>query len=111
LISQFIFSYSYLKGLLSDPYQVIQMIEAGDVVNFEPVHPDKRIRKAIGIRANYKIERQSALHLGFRYYWDDWDITSYTSSLFFQQHINDAVTIGLGRILRKPARKPEEPRP
>lgn len=96
LISQVIFSYNLSKGLLSDPYQVVQIIQGDEVINFEPVHPDKRIRKAIGLRMNYKIVRNSALHIGFRYYWDTWDIASFTTSVSFRQHLSDVTTIGIG---------------
>ncbi|MFQ5605518.1 MAG: DUF3570 domain-containing protein [bacterium] len=96
LISQAIFSYNYSKGLLSDPYQIVQIIQNDAVANYEPVHPDKRIRKAVGLRMNYQVDRKSALQIGVRYYWDDWEVKSFTTSFNFQQHYNDFVTVGLG---------------
>ncbi|MFQ5641781.1 MAG: DUF3570 domain-containing protein, partial [bacterium] len=96
LISQVIFSYNYSQGFLSDPYQVVQIIQDDVVKNYETVHPGERTRKAVGIRANYKFDRRSALHFGVRYYWDDWDVRSFTTSLSFQQHLNDIATVALG---------------
>ncbi len=96
LISQALFSYNVTKGFLSDAYKVIQIIQEGAVINYEPVHPGKRIRKAIGLRTNYKIDQKSALQLGLRYYWDTWDISSFTTSVTFQQHVSDFATISLG---------------
>lgn len=96
LISQAIFSYNLSKGFLSDPYQVVQIAQEDQVINYEPTHPDKRIRKAIGLRMNYKIARNSALHIGLRYYWDTWEISSFTTSISFQQHLTEVTTIGIG---------------
>lgn len=94
-ISQAIFSYNFAKGFLSDPYQVVQIIQNGTVQNFESVHPDQRTRKALGLRTNYKVDQRSALHLGFRYYWDSWEVKSFTTSISFQQHLSEAATVGL----------------
>ena len=96
LIAQGILSYSYSKGLHSDPYQVVQIIEGVAVVNYEPVHPDRRNRKAIGVRMNYKFERKAALQMGVRLYWDDWDVTSFTTSMSLLNHLSEAATVGLG---------------
>ncbi|MFQ5772472.1 MAG: DUF3570 domain-containing protein, partial [bacterium] len=57
---------------------------------------DQRVRKAVGLRMNYKIDHNSALHLGIRYYWDDWEVSSFTTSISFQQHLSEVTTIGLG---------------
>lgn len=96
LISQGIFSYNLSRGLLSDPYQVVEIIAGDEIRNFEPIHPDERVRKAIGFRTNYKVDRNSALHFGLRYYWDNWEVSSFTTSISFQQHLSDAATIRLG---------------
>lgn len=96
LISQAIFSYDHAHGLLSDPYEVVQIRQGNEVQNLEPIHPELRIRKAAGWRLNYKAGRQTALHLGFRYYWDDWKIRSFTTSISLDQHVNDYSTIGFG---------------
>ncbi len=96
MIAQAITSYNYSKGFLSDPYQVVQILQGNQVLNLEPVHPDKRIRKAVGVRINYKVDRKSALQFGMRYYWDDWEVNSLTTSILFQQHVGDAMTVGLG---------------
>lgn len=97
LIAQFVSSYSHEHGFLSDAYQVIHIIQPEDqLLTLEPVHPGTRRRKAVAARMNLKIDRSAALHLGARYYWDDWDVQSLTSSISFQQHFNDALTIQLG---------------
>ncbi|MFQ5651153.1 MAG: DUF3570 domain-containing protein [bacterium] len=96
LIGQLIASYNHSKGLLSDPYQVVQLIQNSEPLMLEPVHPNERTRKAFGVRMNYKIERTSALQFGIRYYWDDWAVRSFTTSISFLQHVSEATTVGLG---------------
>ena len=96
-IAQVDASYATHKGFLSDPYQVIRIIEGDTFKTLESKSPDSRIRKAVGIRLNYKIARMSALQLGYRYYWDDWEIKSHTIHAMLQKHLMEKnVTIGLG---------------
>lgn len=96
LISQVILSYNEVSGFMSDPYQVVQIIESGQIINHEPRHPGLRIRKALGARLNYKTGRRAALHFSMRYYWDSWEVNSLTTSIMFQQHIGRAITLGVG---------------
>ncbi|RMD95387.1 MAG: DUF3570 domain-containing protein [Calditrichaeota bacterium] len=95
-ISQVIFSYNDNRGFLSDPYQVVQIIQNNQVVNYETVHPKSRVRKALGFRMNYKVGRKAALNFGMRYYWDSWQVNSLTTSLTFQQHLGNAAILGIG---------------
>lgn len=95
-IAQMIISYNDSRGYLSDPYQVIQIVQDGRLLTLEPVHPERRIRRAVGLRINYKVGRRSALHFGLRYYWDSWKVNSVTTSVTFLQYINRAVILGLG---------------
>ena len=96
LISQAIFSYDLSRGLLSDPYEVVKFGQGLQLQQSAPIEPDKRIRKAVGLRVNYKLDQRSALHLGLRYYWDDWSVRSVTSSLEWDKHLNEITTIGFG---------------
>jgi hypothetical protein len=99
LIGQLDFSYMDMSGLLSDPYQVVTIVDPDreESVNFEPRHPDHRARRALGVRANYKLTAPSSLRLGYRYYWDTWGVESNTWSGLFQQHfLGRRITVGLG---------------
>ncbi len=95
LISQTIFSYDISSGLLSDPYEIV-FVGSRNPKNFEPVHPDRRVRKAVGLRFNYKLNEKSALQAGMRYYWDDWDVRSVTGSITWAKHVSDFSTISFG---------------
>ena len=96
LIAQLDVSYTQNDGLLSDAYQVVTIVRDAAVSTFEPVHPGHRTRKAIGLRVNYKLASPSALQLGYRYYWDDWEVRSHTVSTRYQHRLSSGVRLGLG---------------
>lgn len=97
LIAQLNLSYSNYSGFLSDPYQVVSVVDGNTVKFYNTYHPDSRGRKAIGARLNYSLFEQTSVQLGYRYYWDDWEIRSHTISLYVQQYFADkAITLGLG---------------
>ncbi len=95
LISQAIFTYDVATGLLSDPYEIV-FIENADPDRYEPVHPDRRVRKAVGLDFHYKLNESSALLTGMRYYWDDWDVRSFTNSVTVARHVGETKTISVG---------------
>jgi hypothetical protein len=37
-----------------------------------------------------------SLQLGYRYYWDDWDVKSHTGSLNYKRYMSPNVIVGLG---------------
>lgn len=96
LISQFVLSYNQADGYMADPYQVVELIEDGRRKYLEPSHPNQRIRRAFGIRTNYKTGDRSSLSFGFRYYWDSWEVNSTTTQIQYQQHVGSAFIIGVG---------------
>ncbi len=95
-IAQAIYSYSFADGFQSDPYQVVQIIQGDEFINLEPIHPQQRTRQALGLRFNYKVDRRTAVHIGARHYWDDWDVSSFTLSLSLLQHFGDEVNAEIG---------------
>ncbi len=95
-IMQVILSYNDSRGYLADPYQVVRIIEGDRVATYETSHPDRRIRKALGLRLNYKVGARAALNFGVRYYWDSWDVNSLTTHIMYQQYLHPAIILGLG---------------
>lgn len=89
-------SYADNRGFLSDAYQVVSVFAGNTLTTFEPVHPSARVRKAVGIRANYKLARPSMMQLGYRYYWDDWDVTSHTLSTYYEHRLEQGVRLRAG---------------
>lgn len=97
LIAQLNASFIQYDGLLSDPYQVVQIIQDGRVVNYEPIHPDSRKRRSVGVRTNYLLNDLASLHLGYRYYWDDWDVNSHTISAGYERYLhNEQLRLSVG---------------
>lgn len=95
IISQFDFSFMNIDGYMLDGYQVVRIINGSNFSSLEPVEPEKRIRKAVGGRFNFGITKSSTLLLGYRYYWDTWDIKSHTIEAEYKTHVSDYTNIGL----------------
>ena len=75
-------SLSYLNGYLSDPYKILDH------------RPDKRVQVAWANKLRYYLSRwESAVHLDYRFHFDDWGITSHTASLGFYYPIDENVII------------------
>jgi len=82
VITQFDGSYISVSGYMLDGYQVVRIINSdSSYLSVLPNDPDTRIRKALGIRTNIGVTKKVTLQLGYRYYWDTWDIHSNTFSL------------------------------
>ncbi|MGA1198722.1 MAG: DUF3570 domain-containing protein, partial [Candidatus Latescibacterota bacterium] len=92
MVAQVLGSYRTDKGYLADAYQ--QVLIGGQ--SFDPVHPDQRIQKALAGRLKFRLNDQSSLQLGYRYYWDDWDMTSHTGSLDYKRYVSSNIILGLG---------------
>jgi len=73
---QFGLELSQDKGYLSDPYKTAD------------VRPDSRTRAAAVVRyRSFYPKSHGAIHLDYRYYWDDWDVTSHTISLAWYKNV------------------------
>ena len=53
-------------------------------------------RKAAAGRVKFRLTEKSSMQLGYRYYWDDWDMTSHTGSVNYQRYLSSQVILGLG---------------
>ena len=96
LIFQFLSSYTDNNGLLSDAYQRVPVTINGTDSLFDPVHPDLRIRRAAAVQLKYRLTDMSSIQLGYRYYWDSWDINANTYSADYQRYLSKHVILGLG---------------
>lgn len=95
-ITQLNMFYSRNEGFLSDAYQVVSFINRDRVVYYSPNYPDNRDRRAVGLRSSYSIDSKSSVQLGYRYYWDTWDVKSHTFNALYQRHLSEMVTIAVG---------------
>jgi hypothetical protein len=95
LIGQLDFSFINVDGFMLDGYQVVRILNGSTFQVLEPITPDKRIRKAFGGRLNYGVTKLSTVQLGYRYYWDTWDIKSHTIELGYKSHLTESINFRL----------------
>ncbi len=88
------------QGLLSTPFQRVYFSDRNDyfIENFHLADdiehlPDSRFKVALGGRLNYYLSQTIVLRSYYRYYLDDWGITSHTASLEVPVKLSDKFTI------------------
>ena len=88
------------QGLLSTPFQRVYFSDLPDrfLENFQLADdierlPETRFKTAIGGRMNYFINEMFVLRTYYRYYFDDWGITSHTASVEIPIKITDKFTL------------------
>jgi hypothetical protein len=96
LILQLLSTYTNNNGLLSDNYQLVPISIEGKDSLFDPIHPDLRIRRAAALSLKYRLTETSSLQLGYRYYWDSWDVNANTYSADYQRYLSKHVILGVG---------------
>ena len=81
------YSLSWSTGYLNDPYKIVSVVyDRGSATPGEPAdyvfesRPDSRSKQAIFGDVRRAIAG-SALDLSYRYFWDDWGITSHTADV------------------------------
>ncbi|WP_025743635.1 DUF3570 domain-containing protein [Aquimarina pacifica] len=87
-------------GLLSTPFQRVQFADITDVIIQEFTYgddierlPDTRFKTAIGGRLHYYVNEIFTVRTFYRYYVDDWDVSSHTASIEIPIKISDQFTI------------------
>jgi len=88
------------KGQLSTPYQRVYFSDVEDSF-IESFHladaierlPNSRLKIAVGGRLNYFVNERISIRTYYRYYFDDWGITSNTASIELPIKITDKFTI------------------
>ncbi len=91
------YSYGLSDGYLNDPYKIISVVDANgtlaDSGEFDPVtgnlpyiyenRPDSRQRNNLFFRVAHHLT-QDVIHFSYRYFWDDWGISSNTFDLKYR---------------------------
>lgn len=96
LIVQLLTTYTNNNGLLSDNYQLVPITIEGTDSLFDPVHPDLRIRRAAALSFKYRLFDKASVQLGYRYYWDSWNVKSNTISANYQMYLSKNLILGIG---------------
>ena len=88
------------QGLLSTPFQRVYFADVEDsfVENFQLADdverlPDNRFKIAVGGRLNWYLNETFTVRTFYRYYFDDWEITSHTASIEIPIKITDKFTL------------------
>jgi hypothetical protein len=80
-VAQLNFGLGLSNGYMTDPYQVISIVDANGVEwdQYFEGRPDSRLRWTITASLNHMtFPGNNGIHLSYRYYSDDWDVTSHT---------------------------------
>jgi len=85
--------YSYMKGtgFLASPYHYILQ---NDIAKFEN-YPESRVGQAYALKGVYMLGKDDAINASYRYYKDDWDITSHTINVEELHDYSRSFTSGL----------------
>jgi hypothetical protein len=88
---QAVYSYMYSEGFLSSPYHYVLQ---DDIAKFEN-YPDKRTGHAFALKGVYMLNKDNAMNFSYRYYFDDWDISSHTINIEELHDFSHKFTSGL----------------
>jgi len=79
---QFGLEFSEDTGYLDAPYKT------------EDIRPSSRSRQSAIVRTRtFFAESNAALHFNYRYYWDDWEVTSHTFNFAWHKNVNDSFQV------------------
>lgn len=87
----------YMKGMLSDPYRQVKVIDdAGGTAIVDELHPARRTRHAGSVRMSQFIPSIRASVIGnYRYYGDTWSVKSHTGELKLNKYIFGDLVFGV----------------
>lgn len=88
------------QGLLSTPYQRVYFSDVADsfINEFQLADdierlPDSRFKLPIGARLNYYVNEKIVIRSYYRYYSDNWDISSHTMNIELPIKLSDKFTV------------------
>ncbi|MCD6260138.1 MAG: DUF3570 domain-containing protein [Helicobacteraceae bacterium] len=88
---QFVYSYMNSKGFLSSPYHYVLQ---SDFAKFEN-YPAQRTGHAFALKGVTLLNNENSMNYSYRYYVDDWDITSHTLNLEWLHDFSSKIMSGL----------------
>ncbi len=80
--------FNHVRGLQEDPYRNVYV--AGS--NVPEHHPDERARTDVFLGLSQYVYNRSSVKLDYRYYSDDWGVTSHMIGVKLNQYVNDEFT-------------------
>ena len=97
-LAQVTYTRGELDGFLSDPYQVVTILDPLDrrVRLEETRHPSSRSRHAIAALTKWMTTSNSTVEVGYRRYWDNWSVESNTAHFRYQHRFGQGwMTTGI----------------
>lgn len=83
-LMQFNYTYGMDDGYLTDPYKILSVVDGPDSTTLRGTdpylyekRPDSRARNALYWKTVHQFD-EDVINFSYRYYWDDWGITSHT---------------------------------
>lgn len=92
------------SGYLTNPYlNVVRNYNTAPQISGES-RPDSKSASGVSLRYITALGENAALHVGYRYYMDDWNINSHTADMQLYYNVGEAITLGLkGRFYNQSA--------
>ena len=96
-LMQLNYSYGQTNGYLTDPYKILSVVDSGgNLVTGNPTdtytylyesRPDSRAIQSVYWKYVHQF-KDDVINLSYRYFWDDWDITTHTLDLHYRYELN-----------------------
>ena len=86
ILTQLNYGLGRSTGYLSDPYKMLSRVNSssGKTIDYlSERRPDSRIRQTIFWKTVFHLP-SDVIHLTYRYYWDDWSISSHTAEIKYR---------------------------
>ncbi|MCF6234884.1 MAG: DUF3570 domain-containing protein [Gammaproteobacteria bacterium] len=79
-VTQLNYTISSTEGYMTDPYKLISMTDSGGVEEkrYYESRPENRLQQTLYSALVHQLKNKNTIHLSYRFYLDDWDITSHT---------------------------------
>jgi hypothetical protein len=90
----FSLSFSSMDGFLQTAYHRVYLDIGAIGVEVDEVVPDSRVRLALGTVFKQYFDTRTSLHLGQRFYFDDWGIIGNTTSFELYQYVSESLYLG-----------------
>ncbi|WP_457745390.1 DUF3570 domain-containing protein [Sulfurimonas sp.] len=94
---QVVYSYMYSEGFLADPYHSVPKTTPTNLTDPKAyeLYPSERTGHAFALKGVKMLNPSNSINLSYRYYFDDWDISSHTTSAEWLHDFSKQTVSGL----------------
>jgi hypothetical protein len=92
-LTQLNYTLSVGSGYLTDPYKILSVVNglSGETVDYRyEKRPDSRTSQNLNWRLNHQFN-EDVLYLGYRFFWDDWGLTSHTMDVRYRSELGNGL--------------------